>query len=79
MPLVVWEGRVGHPFGVVTVTRLPLNIAGMDPDDDDLTGFLMRYVDACADAGVEPLPLATLAALAGVLLTSNALTQITLH
>ena len=51
----------------------------MDLNDYDLRGFLARYVDACADAEVEPLPLAALATLAETLLAESALTQITLH
>ncbi len=52
----------------------------MDPDaDDDIAAFLARYADACADAGVAPLPPAALAELADVLLTSAGFGCRTLH
>ena len=40
----------------------------MDPDDE-LATFLTRYEDACAEAGVEPLPMEDLSALASAILS----------
>ncbi len=54
-------------------------MSAMLVDDDDLAEFLHRYTDACADAGVEPLPPADLANLAEFLLTSAGLADRTLH
>jgi hypothetical protein len=64
----------------MTATQPPATILGMDSDaDDDLADFLARYADACADAGVAPLPPAALAELAEALLTGTAIAESTLH
>lgn len=47
--------------------------------EDDLAEFLDNYADACAVAGVEPLPLAAVAELAKMLLTATGLTEVALH
>ena len=51
----------------------------MGPDEDNLTAFLTRYREACAEAGVEPLPVAELAALAESLLSSTDVPSVILH
>jgi hypothetical protein len=64
----------------VTITRASVTIRGVDRNfDDDLAGFLARYADACAEAGIDPLSLAALAELAEALLTGNGPTPTTLH
>ncbi len=76
----VGGGGIGHPFGVVTVLRLPGTIAGVVLDaNDDLADFLARYADACADASAEPLSYVALAALVEALLTSPDFPLLALH
>jgi hypothetical protein len=43
----------------------------MELDDDEVAAFLARYADACADAGIEPLPMDDLRALAEAILTGR--------
>lgn len=64
----------------MTAARPPATILGMDSDaDDDLADYLARYADACADAGVQPLPPAARAELVEALLTWAALPARTVH
>jgi hypothetical protein len=50
----------------------------MDLEDDALRDFLNDYADACAQAGVDPLPLGDLAALAAAVLAGT-VPAVTLH
>ena len=40
-------------------------------DDDEVAAFLAQYADACADAGIEPLTMDDLSALAEAMLTGR--------
>jgi hypothetical protein len=51
----------------------------MDLDDDALLNFLNDYADACVQAGVDPLPLDDLAALAEALLAGIVVRAVTRH
>ena len=51
----------------------------MDLDDDRVADFVIRYAAACAEAGVDPLPMEDLAALAEAMLTGNVSASQTLH
>ena len=51
----------------------------MDIDADELADFLAAYADACDKAGVEPLPIDDLAALAEAMLASTVAASQVLH
>ena len=51
----------------------------MDLDDDTVADFVTRYVAACAEVGVDPLPIEDLTALAEAMLTGNVSASQTLH
>ena len=48
-------------------------------DDTEIEAFLTRYAQACADAGVEPLPEDDLAVIARAIVTGALPAFVTLH
>ena len=43
----------------------------MDIDDEDVADFLIGYAQACVNAGIEPMPINALAALAQAILNES--------